>query len=316
LKLEGVDRNTSFITEAAGFEHTAVANDPSTADGRPTIAHYIKKILLVSDNDAFNRLYEFLGQNYLNTTLHDMGYDSTQIIHRLQISLNEAQNRATNPFAFYDTAARLLYRQPLRQSPLPYQPRNTFLGKGYISRGKLIEKPFDFSAKNRLTLTDLHGMLTAVIFPDAVPKKQRFNLTADDYRFLHRYMSMKPGESRFPQYDSSYTDAYVKFLLFGGDGKITNPSLRIFNKVGDAYGFLTDAAYVVDFEKGVEFLLSATIYCNSDGIFNDDRYDYNTVGFPFLKHLGQVIYEYEVQRSRKNRPDLSPFRFDYTNETE
>ncbi len=54
-----------MITEAEDENQTRVYNDPTTEDGRPTVAHYIKKILLVSDNDAFNRLYEFLGQEYI-----------------------------------------------------------------------------------------------------------------------------------------------------------------------------------------------------------------------------------------------------------
>ncbi len=102
--------------------------------------------------------------------------------------------------------------------------------------------------------------------------------------------------------------------MFGGNGKIENPSLRIFNKVGDAYGFLTDAAYIVDFNNGVEFFLSAAIYCNTDEVFNDDKYDYETVGFPFMKNLGQVIYNYELKRTKKNKPDLSAFIFDYKNQ--
>jgi hypothetical protein len=183
------------------------------------------------------------------------------------------------------------------------------MGRGHMNKGQLVEQPFDFSTKNRFPLSDLHSMLMSVIFPDAVPKQQRFNLTDEDYQFLYRYMSMMPKESDHPQYDTShYTDAYVKFLLFGGDGPIRDSNIRIFNKVGDAYGFLTDVAYVVDFANGIEFLLSATIYCNSDGIFNDDKYDYDTVGFPFFRNLGRVIYSHEKRRERKHKPDLSKFR--------
>jgi len=61
-----IDPETAMITEAAGEGQTAVYNDPSTTDGIPTVAHYIRKILLVSDNDAYNRLYEFLGPDYIN----------------------------------------------------------------------------------------------------------------------------------------------------------------------------------------------------------------------------------------------------------
>jgi hypothetical protein len=315
LKIRGLDKNTTMVTEAAFSGQTPVYNDPTSPDGRPTVAHYIKKILLVSDNDAFNRLYEFLGQAYINHTLHKMGYDSAQIIHRLDIVLSEEQNRATNPVLFYDTASKVLYQQPLVKSSLAYQPRQILMGKGFLRNGQLVQEPFDFSKKNRLTLVDLHSILMSAIFPKAVPRAQRFKLKKEDYRFLWRYMSMLPRESAFPPYDSTtYPDAFVKFLLYGGNGPIGDSSLRIFNKVGDAYGFLTETAYVVDFKNGVEFFLSATVYCNSDGIFNDDHYDYKTVGFPFLKSLGRALYDYELQRKRKYQPDLSEFQFSYREE--
>lgn len=311
LNLPGLNRNTTMITDAAYSLQDAVYNDPNSPDGRPTIANYIKKIFLVSDNDAFNRLYEFLGQEYINNSLHQMGYDSAQIIHRLDISRTEDENRHTNPITFYDSSSKIIYRQPLVESKLVFQPRNTFLGKGYMSGDEVVHRPFDFSKKNRVTLADLHSILESVIFPGAVRKQQRFLLAKEDYPFLYRYMSMKPQESDFPQYDSSYNGAYSKFLMYGGKGDIDD-HIRIFNKEGDAYGFLTDVAYIVDFKNNIEFFLSASIYCNSDGIFNDDHYDYENVGLPFLKNLGSVIYQYELTRKRKRIPDLSTFQLDYS----
>ncbi|MER3498137.1 MAG: hypothetical protein C4308_05600 [Chitinophagaceae bacterium] len=312
LNIAGLDKNTTMITEAAYSGQTAVYNDPQAADGRPTIANYIKKILLVSDNDAFNRLYEFLGQEYINNTLHKMGYDSVQIIHRLDIFLTEVENRYTNPVKFLDTANHVMYEKPLQKSQLPYATRNDRLGVGYYSDGKLVNKPFVFSKKNRLGLADLHSMLKSVFFPEKVEKKKRFNLTKDDYRFVQKYMSMFPAESKFPSYDSTYQDAYSKFLLWGETKEKLNGDVRIFHKSGDAYGFYTDVAYVVDFKNNIEFMLSATILANSDGIFNDDHYDYETVAMPFLKNLGEVIYQYELQRSRKHKPDLSLLKFNYS----
>jgi len=311
LKIRGLDKNTTMITDSAYSRQDAVYNDPNSADGRPTVANYIKKIFLVSDNDAFNRLYEFLGQEYINNTLHKMGYDSAQIIHRLDISRTEDENRHTNPVKFYDTSGKIIYQQPLVSSRLVYQPRNTLLGKGYANGDKIINIPFDFSKKNRFALADLHSILQSVIFPLSVHKNQRFDLSKEDYEFLHRYMSMKPGESDFPQYDSNFSGAYSKLLMYGGKGDM-EPNIRIFNKEGDAYGFLTDVAYVVDFKNNVEFFLSASIYCNSDGIFNDDHYDYENVGLPFLRKLGRAIYDYELTRERKHIPDLSSFRFEYS----
>ena len=303
LKIKGLNREATMVTGSAAGGGPGIFNDPSAPDGRPTIEHYIKKILLVSDNEASNRLYEFAGQEYINQTLQQMGYHSAQIIHQLGVQRTDPQNRSSPAVRFFDTSGRQLYRQPALQSSLRYAPRSNRLGLGFYRNDTLVREPFDFSLKNRLGLQDLHTMLQALMFPSSVPRSKRFRLTESDYRFLYRYLSLSPQQSRFPQYDSTYNDTYVKFLFYGGQDPQV-PGIHVFNKVGNAYGFLIDAAYFMDVANGIEFMLSATIHCNSDGIYNDDRYEYETVGLPFMRHLGQVIYAYELKRDRKHKPDF------------
>lgn len=312
LKVEGLTRQSTMITESAYSGQTSVYNDPTSKDGRPTIEHYIKKIFLVSDNDAYNRLYEFLGQEYINDKLHQKGYKDVQFLHRLQLSLSEEENRHTNPVKFYDTTGKLIYEKPALFNQQQYASRNIKIGKGYLKGDQLVNEPFDFSKKNQISLEDLHMILRSVIFPKSVLAEQRFNLTDDDYRFLWKYMSQFPDETNYPQYpDHKDWDAANKLVLYGGEKGNKPKHIRIFNKLGGAYGFLLDIAYVVDFEKKIEFFLSTVIYCNSDGIFNDDKYDYDSVGYPFMKHLGQVMYEYELQRPKKYLPDLSAMKIAY-----
>ncbi|HSN60682.1 MAG TPA: serine hydrolase [Ferruginibacter sp.] len=311
LNIVGLDKNAAMITEAAYSGQTPVYNDPNTPNGKPTIAQYIKRILLVSDNDAYNRLYEFLGQEHINTALHKKGYKDVQLLHRLSIFLSDDENRHSNPVSFFDNNNRLLYSQPLRYNRNVYAKRNDLLAKAYYSNGKLINEPMNFSTKNNIALADLHQVLLSLVFPQAVSASQRFNLTEQDRQFVLQYMSQLPSESVYPTYDSSYYDAYAKFILFGSEKGSMPKNIRIFNKVGNAYGQLTDVAYIVDFEKKLEFMVSATIYCNSDETLNDDRYDYNTIGFPFMKNLGKILYDYELKRKRNFQPDLSSLNFTY-----
>jgi hypothetical protein len=323
LKIKSLDKTATMITEAAYSGQTEVYNDPTAADGRPTIEHYIKKILLTSDNDAFNRLYEFLGQEYINNTLQKMDYGDVQIIHRLDISLTEDENRHANPVRFYaappaspgwpkDTVGNLIYEKPLIASKLMYARRDTKMGKGFYRSGELVNEPFDFSKKNRMTLTTLHNIVRSIMFPKAVSRKQRFKLKEDDYNFLRKYMSMTPPESGIPVYKTEeYWHHYVKYFYYGAEKDSTQGDLRIFNKVGMAYGFLIDAAYIIDPKNGVEFMLSAVLHCNSDEIFNDNKYEYDTEGYPFMKDLGRLIYQHELNRKKQYPPDLDEFRFDY-----
>lgn len=311
LNKEGLDKYSSMITESAYSAQTQVYNDPTTPDGRPSIAQYIRKIFLVSDNDAYNRLYEFLGQEYLNKQLRKMGYKDVEIVHHLELFMTDDENRHTNPVNFLDASGKLVFQQPMQVSTIKALPRNDKLGRGFERGGKLINEPFDFSRKNRISLEDLQRILHSVLFPQSVPARQRFNLAPEDYQFVWKYMSQYPGESVSPAYDSSYHDAFCKYLYWGNEKGALPKNLRIFNKIGDAYGFLVETAYFVDFERNIEFMLSATILSNSDGVFNDSRYDYDQTGFPFMKHLGRVIYDYERQRPRTHQPDLSAFKILY-----
>ena len=312
LKDKSINRNTTMITEKAFSGQTAVYNDPTAMDGRPSVAQYIKEILLVSDNDAYNRLYEFLGQEYINTEMKKKGYADVQILHRLNIFLTEEENRNSNPVLFYDAAGKLLYQQAGQRSNLKFVPRKDSLGKGYYSGGKLRNGPMDFSKKNRLGLEDLHKILLGIVFPDKVKESERFNITEEDRRFVLQYMSEYPAESKYPFYDrKDYPDAFVKMLLFGSEKGTAPPSIRIFSKTGTAYGQLTEAAYIVDYDKNIEFMLSATIDCNTDKIYNDDKYAYDSIGYPFFKNLGMLLYKYELNRPGKIRADLSGMKFTY-----
>ncbi len=321
LQVIGLDRNSVMIHGAGAPPQTAVTVDTSAANGLPSLAHYIRKLFIVSDNDAFNRIYEYLGQEYLTRRLWEKGYSEARIVHRLSAPAFDAEaNRRTNPVSFYSTpepgkgieqSALLFHQGEVYSEVMPrFNLRNELRGKGYINAaGELVGEPFDFRQRNYISLQNLHDMVQAVMFPEAVPDQRRFRLSEDDYRFVWRCMSELPRESDYPRYaEKDYPDGFVKFLLYGDSKERIPDHIRIFNKVGNAYGFLTDVAYVVDFQNGVEFLLAATIHVNANQVFNDGVYEYYSVGYPFLADLGRTIYNYELKRTRKNRPDLSRFR--------
>ena len=313
LNIKGLTKDSPMLTGAEFQKHTPVTKDSTAENSLPSMAHYIKKILMVSDNDAFNRLYEFMGQEGFNDALRKKGYADTRIFHRLQVGMNKEQNRRTNPIKFMN-GNEVVYQQPMVISEKNYSSLiPVFVGKGYMKGDSLVNSPYEFTDRNFYPLLDQQAVLKAILFPESVESKKRFNLTQDDYKFMYKYMSQMPTESTYPKYDpTEFYPTYCKFLMYGSDKKdVVNPNMRIFNKVGDAYGFLLDNAYIVDFEKGIEFMLTTVLLCNNDQIFNDDKYDYETIGFPFMKNLGKLIYEHELSRPRKYKADLSKFRMSY-----
>jgi hypothetical protein len=311
LKIPGLSSTSDMLTDSAYSGQSYVLYDSSSESLKPSVAHYIKKIFLVSDNDAFNRLYEFLGQEYINNALSKKGFQNSGIVHRLSIYLTADENRHTNPVRFFNRDT-LVYQQAQQVSVPFYRERKDIkLGKGYMRGDSLVQEPMDFSGKNFMSLDDLHKILIETIFPGQLLGEPIFNLTEEDYELLYKYMSMYPAESTYPYYGDKYDDNYCKFIMYGDNSNRLPGNLRLFNKVGLAYGFVIDVAYVVDFEKNIEFFLSAVIDVNLNQVYMDDNYAYDSLAFPYLADLGKAVYDYELKRSRKILPDLKRFKFEY-----
>ncbi len=305
----GVDRFTAVQYDSSYPGQKTLYKDSTSATGLPSIAQFIRKAFLISDNDAYNRMYEFVGQQEINRNLHEKGYSGIRIVRQF-MPMNEEENRHTNQIRFLNADGKTIFTQAPAYNKDSFDfSRKAMLGKGYLNgKDSLVDEPMNFTRHNHIPLEDLQLLLQSVLFPFSVPEKQRFKLKPSDYAFLYRYLSQFPSETPYPKYDTGiFYDGYVKFFF----REQRKPSVRIFNKAGWAYGCLTDVSYVVDFKNRIEFMLTATIYTNEDEILNDDKYEYETVGFPFLYLLGQTIYKYDLQRKRKFSPDLKAFRLNY-----
>lgn len=312
----GIDKSTTMHTFKNRPSQVEVTADSSAKNGQPSIEQYIKKILLVSDNEAYNRLYEFIGQKELNEKMAEKGFKGVRLTHRLQVPLSPLENQYGNPIAFLNSKGNQIFRQEESFNSTQFQAQKPiFLGKGVMnSKGEIESHPLEFTFKNAYPLEAQHEFLKRLMFPEAFSKNKRFDLKQKDYEFLYQYMSQYPTEAQYPNYnrDTTYFPAYCKFLYYGSNkNAVINPNIRIFNKVGDAYGFLLDNAYVVDFKNKIEFMVTAVILCNEDEIFNDDHYEYEKIGFPFFEKLGKAIYEHELTRKRDFKPKLDYLKFKY-----
>ena len=136
-----------------------------------------------------------------------------------------------------------------------------------------------------------------IIYPDLFQEQDRINLSDQDYNFLRYWMSRFTFEDIGIEYqkDSKYFDSYNKFFIYGDSTNAIDRKIRIYNKVGEAYGALTDISYIRDYQKKIEFFLSATIYVNQNQIVNDNIYEYDDVGIPFLAELARQVYKLEEQ---------------------
>ena len=75
------------------------------------------------------------------------------------------------------------------------------------------------------------------------------------------------------------------------DTVLKKTDVRVYNKIGQAYGTSTDSAYIKNYKEDIEFFLTATIYTNNNEIINDDIYEYSDIAIPFLSKLSNILYK-------------------------
>jgi hypothetical protein len=264
--------------------------DPShVAGGTITLGHEIRKLFLVSDNEAFNKLYEFVGQDRLAASLERSGLGDARIVHRLAEPRSAEENRRFPriDFRLPDSVFTLPERTSEPLAALPTMP-GLQVGTAHLTDAGRVDEPLDMAAKNRIALADLQRGLCKVVQPDVdCGGGGAFELSDADRSFLLAVMSQLPRQSKDPVYD--HPDDFVKFFLPGLARVVPAERLRIYNKIGQAYGFTTENAWIVDLRTGRSFFFAATLYTNADGVLNDDVYEYREVAAPFLADLGEAV---------------------------
>ncbi len=282
-KLSGIDtlnRNTTFYIEGDSIE--------------TTFAKEIVKIFVISDNAAYNRLFEFLGEDAINNRLKKIGIHNTRISHQLGI---EEHDITTKPLIIYLNDSTISSSESIiNTSAKPLDLKRIKKGIGYYEDDEYMGEPFDFSLKNHFPLHDQHELLKRIIFPEKYVESKKLNLNKNQLNFLLDAMCVLPKNAGYN--NDKYPDGYCKFFMYGDSEEKIPEHIKIYNKVGFAYGTLTDCAYIRDTKNNIDFMLTATILVNKNKIFNDDTYEYNKIGLPFLAALGREIYNYELNRKK------------------
>ena len=290
------------VQAAGGAADSTLRLDAAPASGEwgdeplaDTFARGVDRTFAISENRPFNRWYELLGGDHIHRRLAALGYPHVRLIARLGSSEIEA-NRRSGGGALLSTDGRTLRRFPAAVAMARRFPFGRVLvGDGWQNDdGSIVRGPHDFSHANFLPLADSLRMLQAFVSPESVPLAQRWKIDGALRARLLRALGLRPRESTAPTYpEADYPDGHARWF-FVGDGRARYPDgLSVSGKSGMAYGSLSEVAYVVDRDSGVECMLAASILVNADGIFNDDRYEYDTIGIPFMAAWARAVLEVE-----------------------
>jgi hypothetical protein len=288
-----VDADTPLVFHPLFEGESLEDRDESNLDGGTiTVAHEIRKLFIVSDNRAFNRLLGFVGRDDLNRMMWEAGLGSVRVSHRLGVGLSAEQNRRMPrvDLVLPDGSVRTI---PERLSTVELDNDGVAgleVGTAEMVGGERLDRPKSFLRSNRVSLVDLQDALVMVVRPEVDLGKKGFALSERHRLLLIDAMTRLPRESLNPVYDAEkYPDHWVKFLLPGLRRVFAADRVGEVGKIGLAYGFTSvTAGLTLDGGRPSVFLAGA-IYTNANGTLNDNVYEYDGVAFPFWADVGEVL---------------------------
>ena len=257
-----------------------------------SVAQDLIEIFTISDNQAYNRLYDMLGRDYINRRMAELDFVPFRLAHRL--SVNGASDPEHPEFTFETDKGIKSHRapkdRPIESLDLPGIEK----GKGFIEQGRLVNSPMNFSQKNHLPLSTLMAFMRALYPMDCEICPKTFQWNDNTQALVKTLMSTVPRKQGYVE--SDYPDGYVKFFFIGDGHQRLEDNLRMHNKVGYAYGTLTDVALIIDTKNKIHYLLGASLLVNKNQIFNDNVYEYDDIGLPFLAKASRAIHEILVEQ--------------------
>ncbi|MFN5188133.1 MAG: serine hydrolase, partial [Chitinophagia bacterium] len=159
LNLPGVNKYTTMQFDSNYQRQVAMYADSSAENKKPSIAHFIKRAFLISENDPYNRLYQFVGQGPTNQKLIAKGYTSTKITRQF-MGYTEDQNRHTNGIQFMDEKGLPILKLAPKYNKDSFQfGAPILIGEAHWnSKDQVVNAPFDFTRHNNISLEDMQKM--------------------------------------------------------------------------------------------------------------------------------------------------------------
>ena len=250
------------------------------------VTRLIERALVLSDDSAYCALFDALGPQHIAERMRQMRHLEVRIQARFG-ACGPENSKITGPVQLFSASGKLVSTTAARapfslvSAPIPIK-----IGRAWMQAGRRIEGAKDFTTSNSAPLRALHEMMLALMRPELVKPNQRFQISERARQFLLTGMRLNPSESKYSDATEAKLDRTFFRLLGVADGQWPK-DLLLENKVGWAYGYLSDMAHLKQGKN--ECFVSCKMYLNSDGVLNDGRYEYESIGRPMMAEIGRLL---------------------------
>lgn len=258
-----------------------------------TFRRLIRELIIVSDNDHYNALYHFLTPKDIMDRLSELGYNGTRIYKSFtgcdvvnQLKTNSLKVLRNGSVVYTQEASVMALNE---MANCFFYDEMKLIGQKHEYDRRIVVGPFDFNYNLDIPLEELHEMMMRLFVKQTYIGDLQWDMLDKHEVFIKRTLAELPKDltdSKFHDQDN-YPNNVFKFFMEGRSGD----RVMYHSKIGLSYGFTTETCYFDIPESCNDFLVSVSLYTNSNKTVNDGDYEYEEIARPVLQRIAKLLLD-------------------------
>lgn len=258
-----------------------------------TFRRLLRELIIVSDNDHYNALYHFLTPKEIMDRLSELGYNGTRIYKSFtgcdvvnQLKTNSLKVLRNGSVVYTQKASVMALNE---MTNCFFYDEMKLIGQKHEYDRRIVDGPFDFNYNLDIPLEELHEMMMRLFVKQTYIVDLQWDMLDKHEVFIKRTLAGFPKDltdSKFYDQDK-YPNNVFKFFMEGRSGD----HVMYHSKIGLSYGFTTETCYFDIPESCNDFLVSVSLYTNSNKTVNDGDYEYEEIARPVLQRIAKLLQD-------------------------
>lgn len=253
---------------------------------KPTLDILYREMLIMSNNDAYNFFYDFVGPTYFNKRMTELGLSNIILRNRFYASCGGEKAKLHGGISFMKDSANVKYAIRCQTDSLQDNVQSIYLNEGAAKSNNLV------------SLYSLHQLMKKLFYPATSNSVPALNISETNLNYFKQTIASYPKS--IPEY-SIYPNHYHKYLIPPDLINNQDSSIKIYSKNGNAGGYISDIMYFTDEKNKVKYFLSVSMYNASNKYYYRRRAYYTSPGIDFFRQLSKVLYNYEKEKKTKQK---------------
>lgn len=238
----------------------------------PNLDILYKEMLIMSNNDAYNFFYDFVGPTYFNKRMRELNFPNIILRNRFYARCNGSAAQIHGGITFDKDSTDIKYHIDCQNDSISNETQSIYLTTPGSNK------------YNVASLYTLHQLMVNLFYPS---RTNKFAISPAYLSYFKKITSSYPHS--IPEYES-YPNHYHKYLIPPSLINTDDSTIKFYSKNGNASGYISDVMFVEDEKNKVTYFVSISMYNASKKYYIKRRAHYTSPGIDFFRQVSKILY--------------------------